>query len=48
MSTLTALVKDVETEDRKADRPALPWYISITISSYAPFDTGDMYYETMG
>lgn len=69
-STLTASVYDVEMEDRKADRPALPKrlryysalhdtkflksstdyrtlprYVSITISSYDPFDAGDMYYE---
>lgn len=69
-STLTASIYDVEMEDRKADRPALPKrmryysalhdtkflgsstdyrtlprYISITISSYDPFDAGDMYYE---
>ena len=69
-SKLTASVYDVEMEDRKTDRPALPKrlryysalhdtkflgastdyralprYVSITISSYDPFDAGDMYYE---
>ncbi len=69
-STLTASVYDVEMEDRKTDRPALPKrlryysalhdtkflessddyrtlprYVSITISSYDPFDADDMYYE---